>query len=172
MSLISFYGQFLLKFQELIAAKVPEIRYVDRDLGQLEVADDYGRPKASLPCLLIDFVDTKFDEIGQHIQVGTPVLRLRLGFAPFTTSNSLVTEDLREKALKFWELENKIYSVVQGFDADGLCQPLTRFREASENREDFLAVRVGFYNTAFQDESAKITYEQTERPPIEFDDTE
>lgn len=153
-NLFSFYGQFLLALQAHLNEQVPEIRYIDRDLGQLEVQDELGRPRVSLPCVLIDFPDTKYDQEFEGAQMGEPTLMVRLGFAPFSHTNSLAPTEVRMKGLQFWELENKLYVALQGFDAGGICQPLTRIREASEQREDWLAVRQGYYNTSFEDQSA------------------
>lgn len=170
MALQSFYGQFLLALQAYLNTEVPEIRYIDRDLAQLDIGpDDLGRYPVSFPCLIIDFTDAVYDQLGNQVQTGTPTLLCRLAAAPFSTSNSLAPTAVREKALKFWELEQKLYVALQGWDAGGLCQPLTRFRAASEQREDTIAVRQVYFNTFFHDETAAPEMQTAPRPALEVE---
>lgn len=166
--LYSLYAQLLLALYDRIAAEVPEIRYMDQDFGQLEILDELGRPPVSWPCLLFDFTGTNYDQLLQQVQTGNLQLQVRLGFAPYSASNSLAPTDVKKKALQYYELENKVYVALQGWDAGGLCQPFTRTADGTERREDTYRVRVLTFSSQFEDTSATPAMQKVPRPPLEF----
>jgi hypothetical protein len=163
----SFYAQMLLAIQNQIKQEVPEIRYIDQDLGQLEFYDE--RPSVSWPCLLIDFSSTTYDQIGQQVQWGKPVIQARLGFAPFSSANSLAPLGVQQKALAYYEIELRVYQALQGFTGGDLCQPLTRIKDGAEKRNDPFRVRVMIFDTTFEDDSASQAVTSVPRPPLNLD---
>lgn len=167
MALTSFYGQMLLLMQARIEELVPEIRYIDQDLGQLDIYSD--RPAVSFPCVLIDFSGTNYDQLSGNVEMGTSKIRMKLAFAPFSSANSLGSMGVREKALNYYECEALLYKAFKGWDADGLCQPLNRVIDGTEKRDDAYRVRIIDFETSFEDDSATPEKFDTERPRLEFD---
>lgn len=168
MALESWFSQVLVKLQERIKEKVPEIRYIDQDLGQLEWYEI--RPAVSFPCVLIDFNNTAYDQMQLDQQQGNASFTLRLAFPQYSSSNSLTPDSVKEKALKYYEIENRLYKAIQGYDADGLMQPCTRTNTASERREeDNFRVRVMTFTTIFFDDEAREEMDTTTRPDLEID---
>ncbi len=163
------FGELLIAFQARIADKVPEIKYVNQDLGQLEVYT-MDRPGVSWPCLLIDFNDTSYSDLGNMEQEGELNLLCRLGFNPFSQTSNLQPEDVRKKGLYYYALEAKVHAALHGWqpmfntgvqDDDGndilepLCQPLSRRRGFTEKREeDAFRVRGLAFTTGFNDDGA------------------
>jgi hypothetical protein len=165
----SFFAQVLVKLQDRIKEFVPEIRYIDQDLGQLEWYQD--RPAVSFPCVLIDFNNTTYDQMQLDQQWGNASFTLRLGFPQYSSSNNLVPDTVKEKALQYYEIENRLYKAVQGYDADGLMQPCTRVNAASERREeDNFRVRVLTFTTTFQDDEAVSELTVVSRPDLEIEE--
>lgn len=118
-----------------IRAQVPEIAWIDHDLGQLE-AFDGERPPVQWPCLLIDFADTQFRQM-QGYQEGQCQLVLRLGHDQYQQTHAEVPEFVQEQALGYYELEHKLHQALQNWGADGLLiNPLSRRSSSSEKRED------------------------------------
>ena len=169
MELQSFFAQLLLKLQEHIKTEVPEIRYINQDLGQLEVYD-MGSPAVSWPCVLVDMSDTNYADLHQGVQeANICTVVFRLGFNPFSQTSNLQPEEVRKLGLYYYELEQKLYQALQGYNADGLCQPLTRTRMATEKREeDAFRVRVMIMTTAFEDDGASLP-KITINPDLEID---
>jgi hypothetical protein len=165
-NITSFEGQFLVLLQERLAELVPEIRYINWDLGQLEMED----PPVSWPCLLVDISDTQYADLSNGIQEANPcTIVLRLGFAPFSSTSNLRSEAIRAKGNYNYELEDKIYRCLQGWMCDDLCSPLTRVRKITEKREvDIFRVRPMIFTTAFQDDGAKPSTHKM-HPPINLD---
>lgn len=169
MELSSWFAQVLVKLQERIKLMVPEIRYTDQDLGQLEWYEI--RPAVSFPCVLIDFNNTVYDQMQLDQQEGNASFTLRLAFPQYSSSNSLAPDDVKEKALKYYEIENRLYKAIQGYDADGLMQPATRTNAASERREeDSFRVRVLTFTTIFFDTEAQQEMTIVSRPDLEITD--
>lgn len=161
-NITSFEGQFLVLMQERMAELVPEIRYCNIDLGQLEME----QPPVSWPCCLLDLSDTQYADLFNGVQEANPCLVvMRIGSTPFSNTSNLRPESVRAKGLYYFELEDKIYRAFQGWTADGLCSPLTRIRKTTEKREvDIMRVRPMLFTTAFQDDSASPAKERLVRP--------
>ena len=145
----SLFAQLFLAIQAHIKDQVPEIRYIDQDIGQLEYYET--RPAVSWPCLLIDFPSAQFEDHHQGVQWAAISLNARLGFSPFSSASSLSPDISKEHALQFYELEGKVYKALQGFEAGGLVQPFTRISVATEKREDPFRVREMIFTTATED---------------------
>jgi hypothetical protein len=168
MELKSFFAQLFISLQTKILADLPEIKWVDQDLGQLESYE--VRPPVLFPCVLIDFDNTTFDQMQQDRQAGNCSFTLRLGFPAFSPAHSAAPESAKEKALQYYEIENRLYALVQGFDADGIMQPATRVSVQTERREeDSLRVRVMTFTTAFEDSTAVDILDQGSRPDLEIE---
>lgn len=152
----SLFNQLLIKLQTRILAQVPDdgndtgIRYIDQDFAQLEVYDT--RPSVAFPCALIDYNQTVYKDLQLKSQLCTLNMNVRLGFDPYSSSNSLTDEATREKALSFYEIENKIYLAIQDWNADGLLTiPFKRISAITEKRQDKFRVRVIAFRASYED---------------------
>lgn len=152
----SFFSQLFLAIQTQIKSAVPAIAWIDLDLGQLEHYD--VRPAVAFPCVLVEFPDATYKELGDRDQWGEPVIQLRLGFAPFSSANSAAPVAAQEQALQHYELENQVFAALHGwtpeYNGAPIAQPLIRTRMATEQRNDPYRVRVNHYWTAYEDDGA------------------
>lgn len=161
----SFFSLLYTGIIKRIKDQVPEVRWVDQDLGQLEYYED--RPPVAFPCVLIDFTSTNYDQLMQQVQTGNVIINCRLAFAPFSQSSNTAPQMVMDRALQYWELEMKLYQALQNWNpADDICQPLTRTTAATERREDALRVRVISFTTSFEDQSLPRQYTKTPKPPL------
>lgn len=142
------FSQLLLALQAYINTQVPAIKFIDQDLGQLEEVN----PPVQFPCLLIDFVETTWQQ-QQQGQDGTITVQFKLGFAPYENSSHITPLAVREDALEFYELEHTLYTKLQTWNAGGLLQnPLIRKVSRTEKQEERkLRVRVNDYECLFSD---------------------
>lgn len=156
---VDIFGELLIAIQARIAEKVPEIKYVNIDLAQLEVYT-LDSPSVSWPCLLIDFNDTTYADLHGGLQEADAMAMFRLGFNPFSQTSNLQSEEIRRKGLAYFALENKVHAAIHGWQplkesGEALCQPFYRRRAATERREeDALRVRILGYSYGFMDNSA------------------
>lgn len=146
-----------------IKTRMPALKYVNQDLGQLENFGD--RPPVMFPALLIDFDNWNFSQIGDHEQLASGNVTMRLVYPPFSDSSSLTDAKVREKALSFYELEWELHKLLHGWTGVAFGA-LMRESAETEKRDDNLRVRNIVYSTCFQDSSATIsnTYTTTQIP--------
>lgn len=152
----AFNGQAFLSLIARITEQVPEIKWIDQDFGQLENYTD--RPAVQFPCVLIDFPDQHFKELGDGDQWGEVTIQLRIGFAAFSSANSAAPTSAQELALQYYEIENKLFAALNGwvplYNGAPISEPIIRTRAATEGREDTYRVRVNQYTTAYEDMGA------------------
>lgn len=163
----SSFGQLFIKLSNHIQASVPEVKWIDQDFGQLEQFEH--RPPVNFPCVLIDFPMAAYSGLSGLAQMAEITVQLRIGFAPFSQSSTRAPEKVREEAVKYYEIEQKIFEAVQGWQTD-FCQPLIRINAGTEQRlsaNDLadsigLRVRVINFSTQFEDQSNTPVYNKAE----------
>lgn len=162
----AFNSLMLLAIQEKIKTEIPEIKWVDQDFGQLEIYEE--RPAVQFPCLLVDFIDTDFDQQGDKVQWAKQMIQFKLGFNPYTSASSATPAKQQQQALAFYEIEKLLYQVFQQWDGNEICQPMIRTKTITQQREDTYRVRIILFTTSYDDDTAR-DYTAVERPPITLD---
>jgi len=153
MALTSKFGKIYQALKEHIKSEVPEIEWIDTDLGQLELYE--SRPAVKFPCVLIDFPTTEYKEKQQKTQHGQMQVSFKLGFAGYDATNSAAPVQIAEAGLQYFELEHKLYLALQDFNAgDELNIPLVRINAITQLRDDKFRVRIIAYKGTFQDDYA------------------
>lgn len=130
------YDEILQK----IKTDVPEVRYINQDVGQLE---NYElRPPVSWPCVLMDVDEFTYSQM-QHEQgqIADGIITIRLGLVQYTQSDNLVPDNIRPNALAYYEVEDKLVQKLHGWAPDGWSR-LIRVKSVTERRDDDIRVRV------------------------------
>ncbi|MCU7615648.1 hypothetical protein NZ698_00440 [Chryseobacterium sp. PBS4-4] len=149
----NFFAQFILDIQARINLKMPEIKYIDQDLGQLGQVGEDERPSITYPAILIDFPDTDFSDLSGGAQLGVVQISIQLIFAPFSQSWQNAPLSVREKALEYLATEQKLHKTLQNWETE-YFQALNRSKIRSQNNNDLgLRVRNIIYTTQFEDYS-------------------
>lgn len=151
----SLFAQIFVLLQKLIADNIPEVKWVDLDIGQLESYDE--RPAVQFPCVLIDFPGATYSNLSQQVELWDGNISIRLGFDPFSETSSITPDAVKFKGLEYFEIEHKLYKHLKGFTAGGNIQPMCRISSASENREDSFRIRQIMFTSAAEDEAAQTT---------------
>ncbi len=149
----SLFAQLYLAIQDRIKTVVPDVKWIDQDLGQLEQYE--VRPSVAFPCVLIDFGAAQYTDQSDDVQWVNVQIALRLGFAPFGSANGVSPQATKEHALEYYEIEQKLYEALQNFTANGCVQPMTRISATTEMREDTFRVRQLVFTTATEDDTAR-----------------
>lgn len=148
----NYFGQLFIELSDFIKAQVPEIKWIDQDFGQLEHFE--YRPDVDFPCLLIDFAATSYSDMSEGSQIGEVTVMLRLAFNPFSQSYQAAPTDVRQKAVAYYALEQKVFNNVQGWYND-FTTPFDRIGSDTEQRhQDGLRVRIQTFTTSYEDYSA------------------
>lgn len=146
------FANIYIALQDRLQTYVPELQWIDHDLGQLE-AYDGGRPPVAWPCLLIDFNETTFEQRQGH-QHGEMMIQLRLGYDQYQQTHAEVPEYVQQQALDYYEVEHKVHLALQAQGLSLLANPLIRVSATTEKREnDNFRVRRLVYKATFVDAS-------------------
>lgn len=157
----SFFARYYLDLCERIRTEVPEIEWIEQDFGQ-DVFDKW-RPNVAFPAVLIDFPSASYDAEGGLSQFGEVTLSVRLLVAPFTQSYDDAPIEVKEDALQYFELEQKLINALHGWAPvsspsgggreGAYCQPLVRSSIQSNNRNDIgLRIRNLAFTTAYEED--------------------
>lgn len=137
--------QLYLALQERLADRIPEIKYIDLNLGQLQAGI---RPAVSYPAVLIDF-DARAREIcGSHIMMDADVTLLVISDT-YSQSNHLAPLDVRMKALEYMDLSARITGVLAGYQPECLSRELEFQGCRSVNTAEYRVCQLTFSTTWF-----------------------
>lgn len=145
----SFFAKLYLEIQQKIKNEILEIRFVEQNFGQYGF-DDF-RAKVAFPAMLIDFANTNYSAMQGDIQLAEATINIVLLFEPFSQSYNLAPDAVKQKALEYYEIEQKVFKALQGWQTD-FCTPLVRTDAKSQNRNEIgLRIRELNFTTEFED---------------------
>lgn len=130
---------------DIIRTEVPEVRWVDFDLGQM----DMEAPPVSWPCVLIGFSDTEFSDLLTDTQVGLVTVELRVAFNLKERTHSLADTAWRDIALSHLDTLHKIHMAMQGASAPCITE-VTRVGFTTEPRADYRVYVMRYRVTAYE----------------------
>lgn len=113
MPITSPFGRLYLDLIRRINTKVPEIRYIDQDFGQLE--QYVKRPGVAFPAVFIDFQNWQYDDYTQNEQKAKGDVIVQLALSKHSSSSSLTPEQWREIPLEYYEIEQKLFKALHGY---------------------------------------------------------
>ena len=145
----SFFAKYYTDLIERIREAVPEIRWIEQYYGQ--DADKYS-PSVDFPAVLIDFADTTYENIAAGALTATVQVAIRLIDITYSQSYSEATEEVREQALIYYGLEQKLTEAIQGWEPkEGYAQPLMIERASTVlSPKDGVRIRALRFSTAFE----------------------
>jgi hypothetical protein len=149
----SILGSIFLAVQARLTTQVPALRWIDQDMGQLEVYTG-DRPPVAFPSSLLDIVSINYSDCDEGIQICQATLEVRLAVAAYAPSAHVHQLSQKERALYYFDLEHEVNRVLHGWSTDGLFSPLTRASSQTEKREDNIRVRPLRYTFSFTDNTA------------------
>ena len=146
------FASIFLALQSYVQASVPAIKYIDQDLGQLRSG---SKPPVSWPCVLVDFEEFTFGNMGDNVQTATGVVVLRPGCAPYSNSSQATPAGYLQQAISYYDLEWALHKAIQGWAPGDDFGHMVRISAATQKRSDNYRVRELRYSIAFEDYSTK-----------------
>lgn len=173
MALQSPFGKLYIAVSYRLQAKVPAIKWIDQNFGQLNIVESAEyRPPVLFPCVLIDMVNFQFEELTAGAQRATGNILITIATAPFSNSNFKTPTPQREKALEYYEIEHQVHAALHGWAPAGFERILRRTVDKQE-REDSIRERAILFEVSFTDEAAKTPLTVRARPePVVGSDVE
>ena len=136
---------------EHIKKNVPEIRWIDFDTGQLNIASE--RPPVDWPCCLIDisYPSCRDLAVEDNMQLVNADITLRVAFVPAGETHHRAPADVRKQALKMFDIVEKLHSALQGETFKDTVSGLSRSRAKKQTRNNKVVVFNITYTTTFQE---------------------
>ncbi len=160
-----FFSQILLDLQKRISKELPEIQFIDQDLGQLGQVDEDGRPPLAYPAILIDFPDTSFSELSGSAQLANAQISFQLIFDNYSSTWHKSPARVVAKGLDYLNIEQRLVNCLNGWSEDYFT-PLIRTNVRSQNNNDIgLRVRMLSFSTSYEDYS---TFPDEESKEVSF----
>ena len=139
---------FFLAVTNHIAANVSQIKWVDADEGQLNVA---CRPPVAFPACLVDISYPQCESLSGGVQRIRARVELRVVFAIQGSTNAAAPAAVRERSLARFDVLEALHKALQWWNGGGLFTPLKRISSTPERRADDLKVYRVVYETEFFD---------------------
>ena len=139
---------FFLAVTNHIAANVSQIKWVDADEGQLNVA---CRPPVAFPARLVDISNPECESLSGGVQRIRARVELRVVFAIQGSTNAAAPTAVRERSLARFDVLEALHKALQWWNGGGLFNPLKRISSTPERRADDLKVYRVVYETEFFD---------------------
>ncbi len=165
------FATLFLSIQARLKSEVPELQWIDQELGQLEA--EY--PPVDFPCALIDTDEFNFEDWAENIQNATGFVKIRLAGMQWNGTNQLTPNQWKKLALFNYELEWKIFKALHGWkpdyqddDTQRHYNYLLRVTANTEPREDNMRVRLLRFSCGFYDDTASPIYQTTTLKPPNF----
>ena len=144
----SFFEKIFLAIQNRITQEVPEILWIDQDLGQL-ASDEYRR--MIFPTMLIDFPTAPVEYMGQNIKLVKPSISILLLFNNYSQTHHLAPQEVKEKGLEYLRIEQKVVNALQGWNED-YFSPLAHTNTQSRNNNEIgMRARELTFTTSYED---------------------
>lgn len=148
-----FFSRILQDLYDRISKEVPEIQFIDQDLGQLGQVGEQGRPPLAYPACLIDFPNTDYSELATSAQMGNVPITFQLIFDNYSQTWHKSPKPVIMKGLDYLNIEQKLHNCLNGWFLD-YFSPLIRTNVKSQNNNDIgLRVRQLTYTTSYEDYS-------------------
>ena len=120
-----------------LLATVTELRFIDKDKGQLEYYKE--RPAVAFPCALIKLDIPRIENLGKTTQRRTAVITIRVAFDYVGQTSASLTEQARNQSLQYFDI---IQSIEQAIEAQTGIQNILIHQTSAgeENRPDGLLI--------------------------------
>lgn len=89
----------------------PVFRFIDHDLGYM----DEDIPAISYPAVLIDMNSFQYTNMSANCQMASGAVILKIVFAPYSSTSQLTPLQWRDKANGFYDLEEQLHRLLQGW---------------------------------------------------------
>lgn len=156
--------QLFIDICDRLEAKVPELRWIDKDWNQLDLPDQ-SYPLQFDACL-ISFPEIPWDSLTRGAQDGVVNILVKVAVDMYNDTHIAngVTAPDRALAIAKMQLVNKVQAALHGFEGTYFSK-LVRKRSVEERRKDGLLVFNEYYECRAQDNSGAINYEKVTIAP-------
>lgn len=124
---------------------LPDLQWVDKDMGQLNWIDDIVFPR---PAILIGFGRTSWENVSKGLQQGTSTIIFKVILDNY--ADSFTGSPNQELALQFFEFNQMVHDALQGLEGSNFTPLMRTADEEDEEHANFI-VSVLEYSTMITD---------------------
>lgn len=128
--------------------RVPELRWIDAEMGQLNVAP---RPPVAFPSCLVEMRYVRCTGRTAGSQRVAAQFTLRVAFQGCGATSSEAPAPVRDRALEHLDVLERIHTALQWWDFGRRINPMQRASVVPERRSDGLRVYAMVYDTEFEE---------------------
>ena len=144
------YKELFTAVCDRLEAEVPQLRWIDAEIGQLSSRGD-TRPPVAFPCALVEISYTSCDTLSGGRQRITAEVQLRVGFDIQGPTNSKVPDRFRDMALSYMDVLDSIHQAMQWWDGGHMFGPMRRTRAVPDKSGAGFKSWLVTYTTTFLD---------------------
>lgn len=134
-----------------IREKVPQIKWVDLDLGQIEKQ----KPDVAFPCALISINITKTKPITDFTQYCDAVIEVRIAFDTNLRTSVDAPDTVRDYSLSIYDTIADVYAALQGYSTENF-DSLNRVSQGKESSNNSTFKYKVVFTTEFEDNTAAL----------------
>lgn len=144
----------IIALMERIRSRMPEIRWIDIDMGQLQIAE---RPPISMPACILDMEYSSCEQISNAHQQVTVSIRISVVDDGIGSTHVGTPQCVRDKALSVMDILQHLHDVLQWWDNDRMWMPIRRISVRPQRRTDGLKVYDALYQLQYIDQQDSLT---------------
>ena len=138
--------------QARLVSKVPALKNVDEDWGQL---DNYSPNfPTKWPCALIDVLDVQWSNIGKKIQMGLAQVRVKIADLRLSNSSKAAPAGQKANSNSFYTLTQQVYTALHGWSGASHYSAFIRLSERRVQRDDGVKEHWMIFTIEIKDSSA------------------
>lgn len=128
--------------------EVPQLRWIDADMGQMSSRTE-SRPPVAFPCALVEISYTSCDTLSGGRQRINAEVQLRVGFDIPGPTNSRVPDKYRDMALSYMDVLDSVHQAMQWWDEGRMFTPMRRIRAVPDRTGGGFRTWLITYSTSF-----------------------
>lgn len=156
--------QIIVDIKTRLASKVPVLKYIAKNWGQLNFFTREGAPPVRFPCTLVNINSGQFSNIGAQIQEGLLQVVITIACAPASRVSSKAPDQMQDNELFIYELEQQVYKALHGWAGSANYSALIRVSFSESIREDGIQLLTVTYTTNWQDTDAMPVFPTVDNP--------
>lgn len=154
----------LTDIQNRLTEKVPALRYVDEDWGQLE----YEQPPVQFPCALIDIDGFDYSQAGSLEQLGQGAVYVRIADLRLSNTSAQAPEYQKQQAAVLFKVMDDVRKALHGFSG-GNYTKLIRTSFKRVRRKDTLREYIFTFTTSYQEKNEQQKVKFAGKPQINIE---
>lgn len=144
--------KLLQDIQSRLLTKVPALKYVDEDWGQL---DFYSKDfPVKCPCGLIDVIDAVWSNEGKLVQLGMVQVKVRVADLKLSNTSGAAPQAQKNKAFAIFTTLKEVFKALHGWSGDAHYSKLIRTRTTRIKRQDGVRIYETTFTCEMKDSSA------------------